>query len=414
MNRTLHSALARGVRRGGLRVTYADGSSKHYGARSAPLELRLADEEAERALALDPALKLGELYMDGRLLIERGDVYDLLAVLKRNARSISTPLAALRYAFRYATAFAAERQTLVAARRNMAHHYDLNERFYRLFLDEDMQYTCAYFERDTQSLADAQLSKKRHIAAKLLLEPGQKVLDIGCGWGGLGLYLADVVGANVTGVTLSRLQHEVGMRRVRERGLEHQARFLLQDYRQTAGPFDRLVSVGMFEAIGLKEFRNYFTHCARLMTQRGVFLLHSIGRTRARPVPSPWLEKYIFPGSYIPALSEVLPEIERAGFMVADTEILRTHYAETLRHWRTRFVARRAEVEAIYDKRFFRMWEFYLAASEAGFRIDRLFVFQLQLIRNMSVVPIRRDYVAIQEAAFRSVESQRAAYRDVA
>jgi cyclopropane-fatty-acyl-phospholipid synthase len=291
----------------------------------------------------------------------------------------------------------APRQTPGRAHKNIAHHYDLDEAFYRLFLDDDLQYTCAYFERPDVTLEQAQLAKKRHIASKLALEEDQRVLDIGSGWGGLCLYLAEAAGVRAHGVTLSEAQYRVAQRRVEERGLADRVSFELCDYRRVQGAFDRIVSVGMFEAIGKKEIENFFVTAARLLEKRGVVLLHSIGRTRKRAVQNPWLEKYIFPGSYIPALSEVLPSVERAGFIVTDLEILRLHYAYTLREWRRRFVANQQRVIEIYDARFFRMWEFYLAASEAGFRIDRMFIFQLQLARHQDAVPLTRSYMAEAE-----------------
>lgn len=415
MNRMLAVALNRGISQGHLRVTYANGRTESYGDRTKEeVAIRFTDPSAEWALALDPALALGELYMDGRLMIESGTCYDLVALIKRNARRIATVPGIAAFALRYATSFAAQRQTLVRARRNIAHHYDLDERFYRLFLDSDMQYTCAYYEHPDQTLEQAQLAKKRHVTAKLQLQPGQRVLDIGSGWGGLCLYLAEMGEALTTGVTLSKPQQKVSTRRATERGLSAAAKFRLQDYRQVNETFDRIVSVGMFEAIGRKEFDNYFQTTARLLEKSGVFVLHSIGRTKPCTVPSPWMEKYIFPGSYIPALSEVLPAAERAGFLVTDVEILRLHYAETLREWRKRFLSNRATVLEIYDERFLRMWEFYLCAAEAGFRIDRMFIFQLQLTRHLQTVPLSRSYLHATESALRTRERSADSYAALA
>ncbi len=411
MNKLLHNALERGITKGALRVTYADGRSRSYGtAQDKEVAVRFADAAAERELAVDPGLRLGELYMDGRLIVEHGNCYDLVSTVKRNVRGFSTIPGRALHAARFAASFAAQRQTLATAKRNIAHHYDLDERFYRLFLDDDMQYTCAYFPRPKITLAQAQLLKKRHIAAKLRLKPGQRVLDIGSGWGGMCLYLAEVAQVHATGVTLSRPQCEVSTRRAEERGLTERVKFVLSDYRNIVGPFDRLVSVGMFEAIGLKEFDNFFQTAARLMKRKGVLVLHSIGRTKPRAVPNPWMEKYIFPGSYIPSLSEVLPAAERAGFIVNDVEILRLHYAKTLAAWRRRFCAKKEEVLALYDERFFRMWEFYLCSAEAGFRIDRLFVFQMQLTRYQEAVPLTREYIAEAEAELEVKEQTTPAY----
>lgn len=415
MNRMLANALERGISRGNLRVSYADGQTHSYGNETeSEVAIRFADSGAEWALAIDPALALGELYMDGRLLIERGSCYDLVAIVKRNARQIATVPGVAAYAVRFATSFAAQRQTLVRARRNIAHHYDLDERFYRLFLDSDMQYTCAYYEHPQQTLDEAQLAKKRHVAAKLQLKPGQRILDIGSGWGGLCLYLAELGETLPTGVTLSEPQYRVSTQRAKARGLSESAKFLLQDYRQVSGKFDRIVSVGMFEAIGRKEFDNFFRTTARLLEKSGVFVLHSIGRTKPCVVSSPWMEKYIFPGSYIPALSEVLPAAERAGFLVTDVEILRLHYAETLLAWRGRLMANAARVVELFDERFLRMWEFYLCAAEAGFRIDRMFIFQLQLTRHLGTGALTRNYLATAEVRLRRREQVTNAYAALA
>ncbi len=408
MNALLASSLTRGILRGNLRVTAANGTVRSYGDGSGPeVAIRFSDARAELLLALDPALKMGELYMDGRLILESGTCYDMIAIFKRAARKAASPPAMAMHLARYTASLIRRRQSMSAAKRNIAHHYNLDERFYRLFLDDDMQYTCAYFEYPKQGLNDAQLAKKRHLAAKLLLEPGLSVLDIGSGWGGLALYLADVANVNVTGVTLSKPQCEVSRRRTIDRNLTDKVRFLLSDYQAVTETFDRIVSVGMFEAIGLANFDAFFQTAARLLKREGVFVLHSIGRTRPNPAYNPWIEKYIFPGSYIPALSEVLPAAERAGFMVTDIEILRLHYAETLAHWRRHFLAKREQVLAIYDARFFRMWEFYLAGAEAGFRIDRMFIFQMQLSRPQHIIPLTRDYMANAKTALKEVETAR-------
>jgi cyclopropane-fatty-acyl-phospholipid synthase len=292
------------------------------------------------------------------------------------------------------------------ARRNVAHHYDLDGRLYSLFLDSDRQYSCAYFETPDQTLDDAQLAKKRHLAAKLLIDPGQSILDIGCGWGGLGLYLAELCGAHVTGITLSDEQLAYARGRASEKHFGT-VDFRLQDYRDVSERFDRIVSVGMFEHVGVDFYRAFFSRCADMLSDDGVMLLHAIGRSEGPGITNPWIAKYIFPGGYIPALSEVLPAIERAGLLVTDTEILRLHYAYTLKAWRERFQAHREEAERLYDERFVRMWEFYLAASEMAFSQQNMMVFQLQLTKRQGVVPITRDYIAIEEARLRGLESDR-------
>jgi cyclopropane-fatty-acyl-phospholipid synthase len=290
----------------------------------------------------------------------------------------------------------------------VAHHYDLDGRLYALFLDADQQYSCAYFESPDVSLDDAQLAKKRHLAAKLLVKPGANVLDIGCGWGGLALYLAEMCGAHVTGVTLSEEQYRRARERAAERGREHEAEFRLVDYRDVDGRFDRIVSVGMFEHVGVGFYETYFGKCAQLLQDDGVMLLHSIGRKSPPSVTNPWLAKYIFPGGYIPALSEIVPVIERAGLIVTDIEVLQLHYAETLKAWRERFLAHRNEVVRLYDQRFVRMWEFYLASSEMAFRAGDMVVFQIQLAKRKGITPATRDYIVREEARLRTLEAKSA------
>ena len=292
------------------------------------------------------------------------------------------------------------------ARRNVAHHYDLDGQLYALFLDADRQYSCGYFETPGQTLDDAQLAKKRHLAAKLLLKPGQRVLDIGCGWGGLALYLAELGGVHVTGITLSAEQHAFAQTHAAEQSLSENVEFRLQDYRDVTDRFDRIVSVGMFEHVGVGFYDTFFRKCAALLDDDGVMLLHSIGRSEGPNVTNPWIAKYIFPGGYIPALSEVLPAVEKAGLLVTDIEILRLHYAETLKAWRQRFLAHRADAERLYDARFVRMWEFYLAAAEMAFREQAMMVFQLQLTRNQGVVPMTRDYIVHEAERLRELESR--------
>ena len=293
------------------------------------------------------------------------------------------------------------------AKRRIQSHYDLDSRLYSLFLDADWQYSCAYFETPRVSLDYAQLAKKRHLAAKLLVGRGQRVLDIGSGWGGLGLYLAEMTGADVTGVTLSTEQLQVSNARAQQKGLTHAARFLLQDYRDVEGPFDRIVSVGMFEHVGVDFYDAFFRKCASLLAEDGVMVLHSIGRSEGPDATNPWIAKYIFPGGYIPALSEVLPAIERSGLLVCDIEILRLHYAETLKAWRERFMAHRDEAIRLYDERFARMWEFYLAAAEMSFRKQALMNFQIQLTKRQGVTPMTRDYTFHTEARLRAAETAR-------
>jgi cyclopropane-fatty-acyl-phospholipid synthase len=406
MDRLLQLAVSTLVRRGTLQVTTARGRTFRVGdGTGQPVAVRFTSASAQRALMLNPELMLGESYMNRALVMESGSIADLLALVSsQNAESLPRwmrPQRQLRYVARRLKQHNARNR----ARRNVAHHYDLDGQLYAIFLDDDRQYSCAYFEYPGQTLDDAQLAKKRHLAAKLLLAPELRVLDIGCGWGGLALYLAQHCNVHVTGITLSQEQLALAAGRAAEKALSNTAEFRLQDYRDTAETFDRIVSVGMFEHVGVGFYDAFFSKCADLLADDGVMVLHSIGRSEGPSVTNPWIDKYIFPGGYIPALSEVLPAIERAGLLVTDMEILRLHYAETLKAWRERFLARREEAERLYDARFCRMWEFYLAASEMSFRFGNMMVFQLQLAKRQGVVPMTRDYIAREEQRLRAVES---------
>ena len=326
--------------------------------------------------------------MDGRLTLEGGDIYDFLRLVA-SQMAIRPMRRGLLWRWKRRLAQTNDR---LRARRNVRHHYDLTLEFYRLFLDDDLQYSCALFETPDATLEQAQAAKKRRLIDKLILRPDQRVLDIGCGWGGLGLSLARA-GGRVTGVTLSTEQHATARARATESGLADRTDFRLQDYRDLDGTFDRIISVGMFEHVGLPHYQTYFDAVARLLTEDGVAVIHAIGRRKPPSRTQPWIARHIFPGGYIPSLSEVFPAIERAGLWVTDVEVLRLHYAETLRHWRERFLARRAEAAALYDERFCRMWEFYLAASEVGFRDLGHMVFQIQLSKRQDAVPLTRAYL---------------------
>jgi cyclopropane-fatty-acyl-phospholipid synthase len=350
-------------------------------------------------------MKLGEQFMDGAFTVEAGSLYDFIALALSNVEVLG-PKWWMHAGdlFRYLTRRLHQMNTPLRARKNVHHHYDLDGRLYALFLDNDLQYSCAYFEDADADLDTAQFAKKRHLAAKLALKPGQRVLDIGSGWGGLGLYLAERAGVNVTGVTLSEEQFAVSNRRAAERGLGERARFLMEDYRHIRGPFDRIVSVGMFEHVGVGHYREFFRTCCELLAPDGVMVLHSIVRSDGPGTTGPWIAKYIFPGGYIPALSEVVPVIERSGMRITDMEILRLHYAETLKAWRERFLANRDAVKALYDERFCRMWEFYLAASEAAFRYQGMMNFQIQIVKNQHALPITRTYMSQAEEALRTAD----------
>jgi cyclopropane-fatty-acyl-phospholipid synthase len=408
MSALFRSFVARVITYGTLEVETASGRRFTVGNGAGdPVAVRLTDQAAERRLLLDPALALGELYMEGRLVVTRGALYDLLALVTSNLSWQNPPgLARAQERIRRTLRPLRQRNTRVRAARNVGHHYDLDGRLYDLFLDADRQYSCAYFfEHADQTLEDAQLAKKRHIAAKLALEEGHRVLDIGCGWGGLALYLAQHCRARVLGVTLSEEQLAIARRRAHASGDLH-ADFRLQDYRAITEQFERIVSVGMFEHVGVGYYDSYFSKAAELLTGDGVMLVHSIGRMDGPGAANPWMDKYIFPGSYAPALSEVLPAIERAGLIVTDIEILRLHYAETLMAWRKRFLDHRDEAKALYDERFCRMWEFYLAGCEAAFRYSGLMVFQIQLAKSLNALPLTRDYIAMRETKLRVRDMQ--------
>jgi cyclopropane-fatty-acyl-phospholipid synthase len=404
MDRLLRFFLGQFIRRGTMIFTTASGAKFTCGDGTGdPVAVRFLTRDAERRVLLNPELALGEIYMEGTFVVENGSIADALAILLDQPDMLPR-WAKLQWWLRYLVRHAQQFNPPSRAKANVARHYDLDGRLYSLFLDADKQYSCAYFETPDATLDDAQLAKKRHVAAKLLIQRGHRVLDIGSGWGGLGLYLAEITGANVTGVTLSQEQLQVSNARAAEKNLTRSAKFLLKDYRDVSGPFDRIVSVGMFEHVGVDFYEKYFRRCAELLTEDGVMLLHSIGRSEGPDASNPWVAKYIFPGGYIPGMSEVIPAIERAGLLVCDIEILRLHYAETLKAWRDRFMARREEAVRLYDERFAKMWEFYLAAAEMSFRKQNMMVFQIQLTRRQGVVPMTRDYIGREEARLRGLE----------
>jgi len=391
--------LARLLRRvitiGRLRLIDAGGALHTFeGSPAGKVTIRLHDPALHWKLLVRPRLYLPEAFMDGALTIEEGSLYDLIDLLAVNletlpkgvfGRLLNGSATLLRRVHQYNPA--------ARARQNAAHHYDLSDQLYELFLDKDRQYSCAYFHDDTDDLESAQLNKKRHLAAKLLIRPGQRVLDIGSGWGGLALYLAGECGADVTGLTLSVEQHKMATRRAAAAGVSDRVRFYLRDYREERGQYDRIVSVGMFEHVGVNHYGAFFAKLESLLKQDGIALLHSIGRKDGPGSTSPWIRKYIFPGGYIPALSEVVPVAERRNLWITDIEILRLHYAKTLRAWRSRFERNRDRVREIYDERFCRMWEMYLTGSEIAFRGQGLMVFQMQLAKAVDAVPLTRDYM---------------------
>ena len=400
----LAGMLDRYVTVGRLRLIDANGKRRDFGTPGAEpsVTVRLRDPALHWKIALMPRLAVGEAYMDGSLTVEDGDIADFFEVIGRNLKNLQRDDALGRTAawLRRNVARPLQQHNPAArARKNAAHHYDLSDDLFDLFLDEDRQYSCAYFATPNSTLDRAQADKKRHIASKLLLEPGMTVLDIGSGWGGMGLHLARTAGVDVTGVTLSKEQHEVSNERARRAGLSDRARFELKDYRDLDRRFDRIVSVGMFEHVGSRHYTEFFRKIRELLDDGGVMLLHSIGRFSEPGNTNAWLRKYIFPGGYTPALSEVFAALERSGLISTDVEILKTHYAETLKHWRRRFHENRERVRELYDERFCRMWEFYLLGCEAAFRHDDQMVFQLQLARERRATPETRDYMVDRERA---------------
>ncbi|TCR61374.1 cyclopropane-fatty-acyl-phospholipid synthase family protein [Bosea sp. BK604] len=393
MRSLIESMLSKLVKSQPLEIVFADGSHRMVGPGKPPaLTMRIMDRPTELKLALNPELALGEAVMDGRVVVEHGSLYDLLDMLIAglHGQTLSAWAQTLSRA-RTAIRRFSQNNTPTWARRNVARHYDLKADFFKLFLDDDMQYSCAYFPEPGISLEEAQQTKKRRLIAKLAVEPGQRVLDIGSGWGGLGLSIARETGATVKGITLSTEQLAIAQERAAMARLP--VEFRLEDYRNVTGPFDRVISVGMFEHVGVGYYRTYFRKIAELLTQDGVALVHTIGRTTPPGATNPFIAKYIFPGGYIPALSEIAAAVELEGLVITDVEVLRLHYAETLKAWRERFLAHRAEAVAMYDERFARMWEFYLAASEATFRHDDLVVFQLQLAKKLDTLPVTRTYM---------------------
>jgi cyclopropane-fatty-acyl-phospholipid synthase len=397
------------VRVGTLKVIDADGRPHVFSGAPGPVvTMRLTDRSLYRKLFFNPELAAGEAYMDGRMRFEDSSLRDFLTLFSLNRLSLGNqPLQrVLRRVSRGLKRFQ-QANPVGKAQQNVAHHYDLGNAFYKLFLDEGMQYSCAYFLDDSETLEQAQRNKLRLIAAKLNLKPGHRVLDIGSGWGELALYLAAMEEVEVIGVTLSKEQHELSNERARRAGLGNRVRFELQDYRNVKGRFDRIVSVGMFEHVGVHHYGEFFAKVNELMDDNGVMLLHSIGHMSPPGTASPWLRKYIFPGAYSPALSEVFTAVEQASLWVTDLEFLRLHYAKTLAHWCRRFEANRAAIASMYDERFCRMWEFYLISAEMMFRTGSQLVFHMQLARRRDAAPIARDYVTDLQRRYREIEADR-------
>lgn len=409
--RILGRLLGKVISQGTLTIGYADGSQDKLGAPAEgwpDVTIRLTDDATARAIVTSAALGAGEGFMNGRLVIEQGSIWDLIMLVSANAplesgKSIEEPGFVGRIGERlkhwYDTYNKRDR-----SKANVSHHYDLSDTLYDLFLDRDRQYSCAYFtDPETVSLEQAQLDKKAHIAAKLALRPGQKVLDIGCGWGGMALYLHRVADIDVLGVTLSEEQLKVARRRAQQAGVADRVTFELIDYRDVPGQFDRIVSVGMFEHVGARHYREFFRTCHNLLKPEGVMLLHTIGRLDGPSSTDGFTRRYIFPGGYAPALSEIMQGSEPNRLLLTDIEVLRLHYYHTLRHWYGRVVDARARIIALYDERFYRMWTFYLAASASGFLYGSQTIYQLQYVRDRHTLPITRDYMADAEQQYRAM-----------
>ena len=402
MQAILDRIFSRLVKRGALRVTFPDGTTRTYRGQPGPEAAMLVRDQATiRRLITNPGLAFGEAYMAGGVEPQGCSLYDLLLVLLSNIEGAGNahPMIAARQQLGWLGRRVAQFNPMGRARRNVAHHYDLSGRLYSLLLDRDRQYSCAYFPRGDETLDEAQAAKKRHIASKLLLDrPNLTVLDIGCGWGGMALTLARDHGARVLGITLSEEQLAAARSRAAAEGLADQVRFELLDYRAVEERFDRIVSVGMFEHVGIDHYPAFFQVVRRCLKPDGVGLIHAIGRSDGPGSTNAWLRKYIFPGGYSPSLSEVLPAAERSGLIATDIEILRMHYAKTLRLWRGNLTARHDAIAALYDERFCRMFEFYLSACELAFRLQGHMVWQLQVTPPESrTVPITRDYMAEAE-----------------
>lgn len=389
----------------GMRSQGGDGTGQ-------PVILRIRSWRALARIVLYPDLALGEAYMDGDLILIEGDMYDLLDLIFVNL-TVEEPHGLSNVTRRFVRLLVriSDYNTPLRARRNVTYHYDLDRRLYDLFLDSDRQYSCGYFETPDKGLEEAQLAKKRHLAAKMNMQQGQHVLDIGSGWGGLALYLARMFDARVLGVTLSDEQLAISTDRARAEKRAGQVDFKLRDYRALTGKFDRIVSVGMFEHVGRRSYGEFFSKISELLADDGVMLLHYIGRSTAPYVTNGWVRKYIFPGGYLPSLSEVMSEVEKYDLVVTDLEVLRLHYAETLRHWRQRFMANRTRAVELYDERFARMWEFYLAAAETAFRYQGLVIHQIQFAKSVSSLPLTRDYIHMQEENLRHQDSERGPVR---
>ncbi|MCB2048954.1 MAG: class I SAM-dependent methyltransferase [Novosphingobium sp.] len=406
--RLLEKVLSKGVSLGRLDLTYSDGRQVSFGTPASgypDIAIRFTDAKVPRDIVSDPRLGAGEAYMDGRIVIESGDVMSFVQLIQSNNRwerkAANLRPGRLRRLRNSAKHRLASFNEAASSRRNVAHHYDIGNALYELMLDaEHMQYSCAYWPRPDMTLGQAQTAKLAHIAAKLALAPGQRVLDIGCGWGGMAIFLARHADVNVHGITLSSEQLALAQQRAERVGVADKVSFELVDYRdlpKRGDRFDRIVSVGMFEHVGRPQFETFFHACAQILADDGVMLLHTIGRMGGPGKTDAFTQKYVFPGGYIPALSETLVASEKARLIATDVETLRLHYARTLREWYARCMEHKDEIVAMFDERFFRMWTFYLSGAMAAFESGGMCNYQIQYARDRHALPLARDYMGRAE-----------------
>ena len=375
-----------------------DANSKKYiignPKKKVPITLKLLDKKLHYKLLIYPDLYFGEAYTDGTLEIENGSLTDFLEMAMKNIgrneiNIFGKILKKIRGTYRYLTNFNIAKKS----KDNVAHHYDISDDLYDLFLDPKRQYSCAYFKSENESLETAQNNKIDHLIKKLNLKPNQKVLDIGSGWGSLAIEIAKKTKCEVTGITLSENQYKYSLNKVKENNLENQVQFKLADYRNLREKFDRIVSVGMFEHVGRKFYKTFFRQVNNLLNYDGLALIHTIGSINGPRDPQPWITKYIFPGGYTPSMSELASPIEKSGLIVSDIEVLRMHYSHTLRHWKERCISNKSKILEMFDEKFFRMWEFYLTSCELAFKLEDQVVFQFQLTKDLTTAPTTRDYI---------------------
>ena len=380
---------------GRIDIIDSKGKTHSFGTATPYVKIKFKNKATERKIFINPSYYVGKSYMDKELTIEKGTIEDFINIISASYKNIRSNHWLERFSNNFITFFRSFYQlnSFDKSIKNVAHHYDLNDELYRLFLDKDMQYSCGYFYNDNISLEQAQIDKKKHIIKKLKIEKNMSVLDIGCGWGGLSLQIARDTGANVRGITLSKNQLEIARQRAKNEGLTDKVEFVLQDYREEQKRYDRIVSVGMFEHVGINFFSVFFSKTYNLLKENGIFLLHTIGRQGNKSSTNPWIRKYIFPGGYIPPLSEILMECEKQNIIITDIEVLRLHYAQTLKHWHNNFLKNKNKIIDMFDERFFRMWEYYLLASQYSFRNMGNVVFQIQISKNPNNLPLTRNYI---------------------